>query len=90
VEGIGVPDGFEWGTHHQTFIFFSLVSVVYFGWNPDLCSSKLDLIKQEPTAEYYRETLTGFKVRDGSGFKSVMGDIALPAGGKYFFLFKIV
>jgi hypothetical protein len=30
------------------------------------------------------------KVRDGSGFKSVIGDTAMAAGGKYFFVFKIV
>lgn len=57
-----------------------------------MCSSKVDLLRQEPNdlTEFHREALTSIKVRDGSGFKTVMGDVALPAGGKYFFVFKIV
>lgn len=40
--------------------------------------------------DLHGEALSGLKVRDGTGFKTVMGDVALPAGGKYYFVLKIV
>jgi hypothetical protein len=64
---------------------------VYFGWNPRHCSQKIDLFRQASSLnDFQTDSLTNVKVRDGSGFKTVLGDITLSSGGKYYFVLKIV
>ena len=64
---------------------------MYFGWNPRHCSQKIDLFRQASSLnDFQTDSLTNVKVRDGSGFKTVLGDITLSSGGKYYFVLKIV
>ena len=49
----------------------------------------MDLKAAESTC-LERDSLTTIYCREGSGFKTVLGDIMLPAGGKYFFLMRVV
>lgn len=64
---------------------------MFFGWNPRHCSQKIDLFRQASSLnDFQTDSLTNVKVRDGSGFKTVLGDITLSSGGKYYFVLKIV
>lgn len=63
-----------------------MCGIVFFGWDANESSKKIEFA--EPVSER-GQSLTSVKVRDGSGFKTVLGDALLPAGGKYFYQVQI-
>jgi len=87
-----VPDGYQWS--RQLFLYlFNLPAeshtfLVLFGWDPSQSSKKVDLLYQASCI--HRESVTDVRVRDGTGFKTVLGDVQMPAGGRYLFQVKIM
>jgi len=59
----------------------------FFQWNKKESTTKVEF--QDGPIGYPFESQTTVRVRDGTGFKTVIGDVPLVAGGKYFFKVKI-